>query len=346
MNKAITLEFIKKHRKIMKTNDLDSFLESDEYNDLKNEESKKNLFYLVTFINSAKNYQKLDLINKDLSLIIEYINSNEQYFKNIHESYKFTVCNYLEKALFLIKNNNVILSTEFISDLNNFVEIVSKIYYPNIEAKVDIIKALMKIEEQLEKNKFKIKREYTQRYERYIKELKLYIQKNNIDKNNCHIYYANNIFEVDYPIINNSSIFNKSLHQLKQSNIYDSTFTLFSKNDSCIDNNIDIKINYNDEDEYEYEDKDSEEKIKVIGECKELIDKVVIPEYNKKNYYPEKKDNMEFNNKLFSKKNNFQNLYANNNHYGYFIKNRDKNVNPNPNNYCSKREYKYLNQNY
>ena len=277
----------------MKSNDLDSFLESDEYNDLENEKSKKSLFYIVSLINSAKTYQNLYLINKDLSLILESI-SNDKYFEDIHESFKFIICNYLERALFLIQNDDVILSAEFISDLNNFVEIISKIYYPNGRGKLDIIMDLMKIEQLLEKNKFKIKKEYIQRYERYIKELKLYIQKNSVD-NNSHIYYNDdNNFENDYPIINNSSLFNKSSHQLGQSDIYDSTFTLFSKNDSCINNKFDIKVNNNNEDEYE--GGDSEEKIKVIGEFNDLIDKIVIPQYNAKNHYQEKKKDMKFNN--------------------------------------------------
>ena len=42
---------------------------------------------------------------------------------------------------------------------------------------------------------------------------------------------------------------------------------------------------------------------------------------------------MEFNNGLLDARNNFQDLnYKNNNQYDYFIKNRNKNMNPN--NFC------------
>ena len=70
MQEAIILNFINKNKKEMKSNDLDSFLESDEYNDLINNESKRNLFYMVLFLNSTKIHNNLSLINKDLSLMI------------------------------------------------------------------------------------------------------------------------------------------------------------------------------------------------------------------------------------------------------------------------------------
>ena len=80
---------------------------------------------------------------------------NYQFLQIIHESYIYTIYNYLEKIYYLIKNNKVICGSEFISDLNNFVEVISKIYYPNNDAKCKIINCLKIIENLLQKSKIK-----------------------------------------------------------------------------------------------------------------------------------------------------------------------------------------------
>ena len=84
----------------------------------------------------------------------------------------------------------------FLRKYKYFVGIISKLYYSNARAKLDkldIIIDLMKIEEQLEKNK-----------------LYYFFLKNNVNNKNSHIYYnGNNNCENDYPIINNISLFIK-----------------------------------------------------------------------------------------------------------------------------------------
>ena len=193
MEKAIVLKFIQQNKNQMRADDLNSFLYSNEYNKLENAESKRILFYMKIILNSTKDYKTLGLINKELSLIIESIHRNAN-LRNIHECYEISICNYLEKILLLIKDNNYACDCDYISDVNNFVEIMSIIIYSDSISKIDIVKYLEKIMKQLQNNKNKIAYEFVQRYDRYL------IKLNNIIESNNFCNY-NNISH--YPTFNN-----------------------------------------------------------------------------------------------------------------------------------------------
>ena len=193
MEKAIVLKFIQQNKNQMRADDLNSFLYSNEYNKLENAESKRILFYMKIILNSTKDYKTLGLINKELSLIIESIHRNAN-LRNIHECYEISICNYLEKILLLIKDNNYVCDCDYISDVNNFVEIMSIIIYSDSISKIDIIKYLETIMKQLQNNKNKIAYEFVQRYDRYL------IKLNNIIESNNFCNYNNTSH---YPTFNN-----------------------------------------------------------------------------------------------------------------------------------------------
>ena len=193
MEKAIVLKFIQQNKNQMRTDDLNSFLYSNEYNKLENAESKRILFYMKIILNSTKDYKTLGLINKELSLIIESIHRNAN-LRNIHECYEISICNYLEKILLLIKDNNYACDCDYISDVNNFVEIMSIIIYSDSISKIDIVKYLEKIMKQLQNNKNKLAYEFVQRYDRYL------IKLNNIIESNNFCNYNNTSH---YPTFNN-----------------------------------------------------------------------------------------------------------------------------------------------
>ena len=197
MEKAIVLKFIQQNKNQMRADDLNSFLYSNEYNKLENAESKRILFYMKIILNSTKDYKTLGLINKELSLIIESIHRNEN-LRNIHECYEISICNYLEKILLLIKDNNYVCDCDYISDVNNFVEIMSIIIYSDSISKIDIIKYLETIMKQLQNNKNKIAYEFVQRYDRYLIKLNNIIESNNFGNYN-HISH--------YPTFNNDNNF-------------------------------------------------------------------------------------------------------------------------------------------
>ena len=197
MEKAIVLKFIQQNKNQMRADDLNSFLNSNEYNKLENAESKRILFYMKIILNSTKDYKTLGLINKELSLIIESIHRNAN-LRNIHECYEISICNYLEKILLLIKDNNYVCDCDYISDVNNFVEIMSIIIYSDSISKIDIIKYLETIMKQLQNNKNKIAYEFVQRYDRYLIKLNNIIESNNFGNYN-HISH--------YPTFNNDNNF-------------------------------------------------------------------------------------------------------------------------------------------
>ena len=207
MEKAIVLKFIQQNKNQMRADDLNSFLYSNEYNKLENAESKRILFYMKIILNSTKDYKTLGLINKELSLIIESIHRNAN-LRNIHECYEISICNYLEKILLLIKDNNYLCDCDYISDVNNFVEIMSIIIYSDSISKIDIVKYLEKIMKQLQNNKNKIAYEFVQRYDRYLIKLNNIIESNNFCNYNNISHYPtfnndNNIEKEDFSIFNN-----------------------------------------------------------------------------------------------------------------------------------------------
>ena len=80
------------------------------------------------------------------------------------------ISNYLENVLYLLSKKNIIYFNEFISDFSNCVDIIQKIYYPDIDTKREIINHLKKIEEVLQKYKIDISKENMPRYERHLEE--------------------------------------------------------------------------------------------------------------------------------------------------------------------------------
>ena len=131
--------------------DFDNFIESDEYNNM-DDNSKRDLFYMVTFIMSAKNYKKFNTIINDFVKIIEFIKDNE-YLQNTHECYETLICNYLSKIRELLSKNDVIENQkELIESLSIFKDEIINLYYPNNDIKPNIIKNLDKIVKQIELN--------------------------------------------------------------------------------------------------------------------------------------------------------------------------------------------------
>lgn len=293
MQEAINLNFIKKNKKEMKSNDLDSFLESDEYNDLINNELKRNLFYMVLFLNSAKIHNNLSLINKDLSLMIESI-TNENYLQNIHECYKKTLYNYLEQAYYLIKNK-IVIDVECVSHINNFIEIITRMPYSNNKIKNDIIKCLKKIEELLVKSRKKVNNDNIKRYERYILNLDSYIKSNDIETK-YHQPTHNNNNSSPSNIYNSFSLFNKCNQNIENSannNDYNLNWDIYSKNVNGI-------LNYKNEQINNYCNEEQ------MNEMNDLIDNIIIPKRNLSNYNNGK------NNQINNQRNTFQNINDNN----------------------------------
>ena len=236
MQQDIILRFIKNNRNEMKKSDLLSFATSSEFNNIDNEESKRILFYFQSFINSSKKYTKLNSIVNELDLIFETINSNKSY-QNIHGSYQVTICNYLEQIIYLIKNTDTIYDTNFVYDLTDFIEIITKIYYNHSDEIVEVVKYLKNIEIILQYNKNKINKENIINYEKCQQILNKVIEKlenKNNDSLKSNNYYTgckntqNNItLKSSFSIFNNDSS-----KKNKTSNNFDSIYSTNIKSNS------------------------------------------------------------------------------------------------------------------
>ena len=172
MENSIIMNFIKNNKKELRTHNVNSFLDSDEFNKVENTEAKRILFYMNAFINSSKKKTDFHKLVKDFSLFIEAVNNN-RYLHKTHECYKPVICNYFENLLFLFKHDYINYTYEFVCDLSHFVEVIYKMNYPSIDIKLDIIKYLKRIEEVLYNNKMNINFDNIQRYERCLKELNM-----------------------------------------------------------------------------------------------------------------------------------------------------------------------------
>ena len=311
MEKEI-LDYISNNKEDMTQNDFNNFFESDKYNNIKDEESKRTIFYMTSFLMSTKLYKEFGEIIKEFIKITGAINENK-YLKKTHECYEELICNFLKKIRQLLalddnyenKNEN-----EFIQNLNHLVDELDQIFYPPYLELNTIINDWKKIYKELNSNKDNISKNNIKKFERYTKKLKTYIESLE-DKEKMKIS-QNNINNSDFEIIYNSSIYNNS------------GLNNFEKNE-----------NYD------------EEEIKQLQKKQETIDKVIsnemIPTYfnieNNKNAINEGQNRINNeatkisgSNKKSNKKNNnkdIQNQYLNNvfsNYYGGPIPSNNPNI--------------------
>ena len=238
MEKDIILTFIRKNKKEMKSEDFNSFIKSDNYNNLDNKEARRIVFYIESFLKSTNNYTKFNILINDFQTIIKSINENE-YLQKTHECYKTLLCNFLQNILSLIMNENVLCENTFVSELNIFVDLIEKIYYPNQDMKLDIIKYFISIKKNLEENKNKITKDNTDRFEQYLKIIKKYITENNAQKkekenlnsinDNSNDSSNNNFNDINFSIINNNSLEKISISKDMHLNENKSNFEIDNK---------------------------------------------------------------------------------------------------------------------
>ena len=250
MEKEI-LNFIESNKEDMAKNDFDTFFESDEYNNIKYEDSKRTIFYMTTFLMSTKEYKEFGEIIKEFIKITGAINGNE-YLQKTHECYEELICNFLKKIKQLLTSDDIYENKNeniFIKNLNELVDEIDNIFYPqNLELNT-IIKEWKRIYDELLYNKDKIKNNI-KKFERYTKKLSKYIEK--LEHKEKVEQSQNDINDNDFKIIYNSSIYNN--------------------NDL---NNYEINENYVEEDE-----KKEIEQLKIKQETVEkVISNEMIPAY-------------------------------------------------------------------
>ena len=258
------LDYIECNRNNMAKNDFDTFFESNEYNNIKDEESKRTIFYMTTFLMSTKEYNDFEEIIQYFTKITGAINEND-YLQKTHECYEELICNYLKKIRTLLIKDDIYdnqSENKFIQNLNHFVDELDNIFYPpNLKLNA-IINDWKNIYNELLYNKDKIKKDI-KRFERYTKQITKHI-KSLEDKKEMEIN-KNNINNEDFNIIYNSSIYN---------------------NNSL--NNFEINKN---------EEEDEKEEIEQLKKKQEAVDKVItnemIPYYfsNDNQYLNEEKYN-------------------------------------------------------
>ena len=220
MEKEI-LDFIANNKEDMAKNDFDTFFESNEYNNIKDEDSKRTIFYMTIFLMSTKEYKEFGEIINEFIKIIEKIDENI-YLQKTHECYEELICNFLNKIRQLLISDDIYgnkKENEFIKHLNHLVDELDKIIYPpNLELN-KIINYWKKIYDELLSNKDKIKKDNIKKFERYTKKLNNYI-KNLNDKEQKNIS-QNNINNSEFKIIYNSSIYNNNINNFEINKNYE-----------------------------------------------------------------------------------------------------------------------------
>ena len=220
MEKEI-LDFIANNKEDMAKNDFDTFFESNEYNNIKDEDSKRTIFYMTIFLMSTKEYKEFGEIINEFIKIIEKIDENI-YLQKTHECYEELICNFLNKIRQLLISDDIYgnkKENEFIKHLNHLVDELDKIIYPqNLELN-KIINYWKKIYDELLSNKDKIKKDNIKKFERYTKKLNNYIKSLN-DKEQMNIS-QNNINNNEFKIIYNSSIYNNNINNFEINKNYE-----------------------------------------------------------------------------------------------------------------------------
>ena len=204
------LDYIANNKEDMDKNDFDDFFESDNYNNIKDEDSKRTIFYMTAFLMSTKEYKEFGEIIKEFIKIIGAIKENK-YLQKTHECYEELISNFLKNIRQLLNSDDIYenkYENIFIQNLNHLVEELDKIIYPPNLKLNSIINNWKRIYDELISHKDNIKKDNIKKFERYTKHLNNYI-KNLEDQEKIKIS-QNNINNSDFKIIYNSSIYNNS----------------------------------------------------------------------------------------------------------------------------------------
>ena len=214
-----------------------SFVESNEFNDL-DEDSKKDIFYMVAFSMSTKDYSLLDDVINDFVLIITFINENE-YLHDTQELYEFIVNNYLNNIDDLLKPCFKKNQEIFINNLHKFTESLKQLYFANEKCKKSIIKELENLSESLYALSKKIEDKYQLKFKRYLNDLKSNISEQDNDEDDN----KNKPIEQNMNLLKNISN-NKDL-DLPKNNINNKHFLGYNNIDINIENKNIISDNIN-----------------------------------------------------------------------------------------------------
>ena len=214
-----------------------SFVESNEFNDL-DEDSKKDIFYMVAFSMSTKDYSLLDDVINDFVLIITFINENE-YLHDTQELYEFIVNNYLNNIDDLLKPCFKKNQEIFINNLHKFTESLKQLYFANEKCKKSIIKELENLSESLYALSKKIEDKYQLKFKRYLNDLKSNISEQDNDEDDN----KNKPIEQNMNLLKNISN-NKNLN-LPKNNINNKHFLGYNNIDINIENKNIISDNIN-----------------------------------------------------------------------------------------------------
>ena len=159
MEKEI-LDFITNNMEDMAKKDFDNFFESDNYNNIKDEDSKRTIFYMTTFLMSTKEYKEFEEIIKEFAKIIEAI-YEYKYLQKTHECYEELISNFLKKIRLLLTSDDIYenkYENIFIQNLNHLVEELDKIIYPSNLELNSIINDWKRIYDELISHKDNIKK--------------------------------------------------------------------------------------------------------------------------------------------------------------------------------------------
>ena len=243
------LTYIQNNKESMGKNDFDTFIESDDFNDM-DDESKRIIFYMESFIMSTKDYKIFSEIINDFTKIIVFIKDNE-YLQNTHESYETLICNYLQKIRELLSKNDLLENeNEFIQNLSKFKDEITKLYFPNND-KYNIINNLNKVVKQLDNIKDDISKENINKFERYSKELNKYI--NSIENTNIVKQDQDNKKnKEDFVDNKNININNNNYNKNQKNNLYKHSNINDEQNNNNNNNHIynNNNFNYNNKDNY------------------------------------------------------------------------------------------------
>ena len=172
------IEYIKN---IYKNNEKDfmEFYESVDFNKIKDDNAKKDIFYFVLFQYSVKSYDELDDFYNDFETFIDAI-EEEDYLKNIPEFYPTILNNYFDKLKnYLFNKYDDEKSYHLIKKI---LKKLSEIYIPNSKIKdllIDEINELKKIL-QNKNNKKNIEK----KIEKYLEILNKTLEKIEINQKN------------------------------------------------------------------------------------------------------------------------------------------------------------------
>ena len=135
-------KYIYDNNQLLINDNLNEFIKEKSYKNINNNDSKDNIFYFASFINSCKPKKSIDIIYQELCLILKSRIESQDYYYNIIHNYFSKILELISVKAFFYNKNNIDYLFKILNEIEIYMKLKSDNFY---EIKIEILTIEKKI---------------------------------------------------------------------------------------------------------------------------------------------------------------------------------------------------------